>query len=90
MSKTKQNEIEKDLLENLGALCGRVSYIVIEAGKITEKYLEETIDLEVDTKNDDSPVTLADREAETFIQMSLERLTPNIPMVGEEAVALGK
>lgn len=90
MPSKNAKDLEQDLLENLGALCGRVGYIAIEAGKITEKYLEEVIDLQVDMKNDDSPVTLADREAETFIQMSLERLTPSIPMVGEEAVALDK
>ena len=67
-----------------------VRRIAIEAGEITLKYLEEIDDIHVDIKNDDSPVTLADREAETFIQMSLEELTPNIPIIGEEAAALGK
>lgn len=81
---------EEKLLQNLGALCNMVRRIAIDAGEITLKYLEEVEDMQVDTKNDDSPVTLADREAETFIQMSLEQLTPNIPIIGEEAAALGK
>lgn len=81
---------EQKLLENPGALCGIVRRIVIEAGEITEKYLDTLDDMQVDTKHDNSPVTLADREAEAFIQMSLERLLPNVPIVGEEAVALGK
>lgn len=81
---------EDKLLANLGALCNMVRRIAIDAGEITLKYLDEAEDMQVDTKNDDSPVTLADREAEMFIQMSLENLTPNIPIIGEEAAALGK
>lgn len=81
---------EDKLLENLGALCNMVRRIAIDAGEITLKYFEDVDAMQVDTKNDDSPVTLADREAEGFIQMSLEQLTPNIPMIGEEAAALGK
>ncbi|MCB1531892.1 MAG: 3'(2'),5'-bisphosphate nucleotidase CysQ [Alphaproteobacteria bacterium] len=67
-----------------------VRRIALEAGEITLKYLDDIEAMNVDTKNDDSPVTLADREAEMYIQMSLEKITPNIPMVGEESVALGR
>ncbi|MCB9982592.1 MAG: 3'(2'),5'-bisphosphate nucleotidase CysQ [Rhodospirillales bacterium] len=67
-----------------------VRRIALEAGEIVMKYYEEIDGLEVDTKHDDSPVTLADRETENFIQMSLEQLTPGVPMIGEEAIALGK
>lgn len=81
---------EEKLLQNLGALCNMVRRIAIEAGEITLKYLDQSEDMQVDTKNDDSPVTLADREAEAFIQISLEQLTPNIPVLGEEAAAIGK
>jgi len=78
------------LLENPAALCNMVRRIAIEAGDITLKYFDGLEDMQVDIKNDDSPVTLADREAEAFIQMSLERLTVGIPVIGEEAAALGK
>ena len=67
-----------------------VRRIALEAGEITLKYFEGLDDIQVDTKEDNSPVTLADREAEMFIQMSLERLTPNMPVIGEEAAALGR
>lgn len=46
--------------------------------------------MHVQAKTDGSPVTLADKEAEAFIQASLEALLPDIPVIGEEAAALGK
>lgn len=78
------------LLENPAALCNMLKRIAIEAGEITLKYFDGLEDMQVDCKHDDSPVTLADREAEAFIQMSLESILPDIPMIGEEGVALGK
>lgn len=78
------------LLQNLGALCNMVKRIAVDAGEITLKYYDGLEDMQVATKPDNSPVTLADRETEGFIQMSLEQITPDIPMVGEEGVALGK
>ena len=44
----------------------------------------------VQTKADSSPVTIADQEAEELIEAGLRDLAPSIPMVGEEAVALGR
>lgn len=88
--KKKPLPSEDKLLENLGALCNMVRRIAVEAGEITLKYLDEAEDMQVDVKNDDSPVTLADREAEMYIQMSLEKLLPSVPVVGEEAAALGR
>ena len=85
-NKTSQDK----LLENLPALCNMVKRIALDAGEIVMKYYDGYADMQVDQKNDDSPVTLADREAEGFIQMSLENVTPTIPVIGEEAVALGK
>ena len=67
-----------------------VRRIVLDAGEITMKYYEGMEEMSVDVKNDNSPVTLADRETESFIQMSLEQLTPQVRVVGEEAAALGK
>ncbi|MCK5285218.1 MAG: 3'(2'),5'-bisphosphate nucleotidase CysQ [Alphaproteobacteria bacterium] len=67
-----------------------VRRIAIDAGVIILKYFEMGENLTVDTKHDNSPVTLADRDAENFIQMSLESLLPDVPMVGEEAAALGR
>ena len=43
----------------------------------------------VERKVDASPVTAADRAAEAVIVAGLERLTPDIPIVAEEACAAG-
>jgi len=67
-----------------------VRRIAIEAGEITLHYFESPDNGQVEDKEDGSPVTLADREAETLIQMHLEMITPGIPVVGEEAAALGR
>jgi 3'(2'), 5'-bisphosphate nucleotidase len=45
--------------------------------------------VEVKTKDDSSPVTLADEAAEKHILAALKALTPNIPVVAEESVAAG-
>lgn len=42
------------------------------------------------TKHDGSPVTIADQRAETIIEYGLQRLAPDIPMIGEEAAASGR
>lgn len=44
---------------------------------------------EVSLKTDASPVTEADRVAEALIVPALSRLTPDVPVVAEEAVAAG-
>ena len=46
-------------------------------------------DFKVQGKADDSPVTLADQQAEAVILAGLRALTPNIPIVAEEAAAAG-
>lgn len=67
-----------------------VRRIALEAGEITQKYFEMAGDSHIEAKSDGSPVTLADREAETFIQIKLESITKGVPIIGEEAAALGK
>ena len=47
-------------------------------------------DFEVHGKEDASPVTAADQRAEVLILESLARLTPDIPVIAEEAVAAGE
>ena len=47
------------------------------------KYYEGEI--EVDEKTDGSPVTAADRAADTLIVPALEKLTPEIPIISEES-----
>lgn len=47
-------------------------------------------DFDVTAKDDASPVTVADQQAENLITEALMRLTPSIPIVAEEAVAAGE
>ena len=47
-------------------------------------------DFAVLTKDDNSPVTLADQKAEAIILPELARLTPGIPIVAEEEAAAGR
>ena len=46
-------------------------------------------DFAVQGKPDASPVTLADRQAEAVIVAGLRALTPDVPIVAEEAMAAG-
>jgi 3'(2'), 5'-bisphosphate nucleotidase len=47
-------------------------------------------DFEVRSKTDASPVTAADEAAETIIIAGLNRLSPDIPVIAEEATAAGE
>ena len=42
-------------------------------------------DFKVNHKNDNSPVTIADKKAEQFILEKLNELFPGIPVISEEA-----
>jgi 3'(2'), 5'-bisphosphate nucleotidase len=59
------------------------------AGKVILAYYVEGADVEVREKADTSPVTEADEAAEAFILQALDTLTPDIPVVSEEAMAAG-
>ena len=61
--------------------------VVLAAGEIELKYFHAAAD--VIDKQDGSPVTLADQEAEVLIFKALGDIAPGIPVVGEEAVAAG-
>lgn len=45
---------------------------------------------EVETKADQSPVTVCDRAAETIILAALARAAPGVPVIAEEEVAAGR
>ncbi|GAB4234331.1 MAG: 3'(2'),5'-bisphosphate nucleotidase CysQ [Kiloniellaceae bacterium] len=64
--------------------------IAERAGKVILAYYVEAEDIEVREKDDASPVTEADEAAETFILGALNTLTPEIPVVAEEAMAAGE
>ncbi len=53
-----------------------------KAGEITLKYFQSQI--VVETKPDMSPVTVADREAETYIRETIELRFPDDGLIGEE------
>ena len=68
-------------------LLQRVETIALEAGRLVmEVYATE---FAVDSKEDASPVTLADQRAEALIVDALQALAPDIPIVAEEFVAAG-
>lgn len=52
------------------------------AGKLTLNYYQKS--LEVIRKADNSPVTIADREAETYIRAEIEKAFPDHGIIGEE------
>lgn len=60
---------------------------VLEAGRIEMKYFRQEI--EVSRKSDESPVTVADREAEAILHEALSRIAPGVPVIAEEQVADG-
>lgn len=82
-------ETTHKLLANPGALCNMVKRVARGAGDIALKYFDGLEDMGLEAKADDSPVTLADREAEEFIGKKLAEIAPGIPVIGEEAIACG-
>ena len=56
--------------------------LAYNAGKITLRYFNTGVRPEFKENND--PVTIADREAETYIRAEIERTFPSHAIVGEE------
>jgi len=77
-------------LEDSEYLLAVLKLIAEGAGRMIIGYYAEAEEIEVRTKADDSPVTAADEAAEDFILEALAKLTPEIPVVAEEAAAAGK
>lgn len=61
--------------------------LAAKAGRLILEFYNT--DLQVDKKNDDSPVTLADQAAEKLIIDELQRVWPEITIVAEEMCAAG-
>lgn len=72
------------LLKNRKALMNIVRRIAVGAGNITLEYFEDPEAQDVDSKNDGSPVTIADKKAEDYISRGLKEVLPEVLMVGEE------
>jgi 3'(2'), 5'-bisphosphate nucleotidase len=61
---------------------------VLAAGRIEMRHFAAGV--EVQTKADTTPVTIADHEAEEVLTEGLDRAAPGIPVIAEEAVAAGR
>jgi 3'(2'), 5'-bisphosphate nucleotidase len=88
---------EKPLSELLGQdeagaedILAVLRLIAERAGKVILGYYVEAEEIAVREKDDASPVTEADEAAEAFILGALNTLTPDIPVVAEEAMAAGE
>jgi histidinol-phosphatase len=55
----------------------------VEAGKLTLRYFQNP-SLQVESKSDDSPVTVADRQAEEFLRDRIHERFPRDGVLGEE------
>ncbi len=73
--------------DNLAAV---LKLIAERAGKVILGYYAQGDKIAVSEKSDSSPVTEADEAAEVFILEALAKLTPDIPVIAEEAVAAGQ
>lgn len=69
-------------------LLAAIEPIVIAAGRVIMQIYGS--DFDVQRKNDDSPVTDADEKAESLITAALQRISPDLPIIAEEAVAAGR
>lgn len=69
------------LLESVAAIVRRAGEAVMAVYRT---------DFDVHGKADDSPVTEADRRAEAIIIAALQQLTPDVPVIAEEAVSAGQ
>ncbi|MDB4338548.1 histidinol-phosphatase [Rubripirellula sp.] len=65
-----------------GRLCSMID-ACLEAGHHTLKYFRRS-DLRIEAKSDDSPVTIADREAEQLVRDQLGKEYPDDTLQGEE------
>jgi 3'(2'), 5'-bisphosphate nucleotidase len=61
---------------------------VLAAGRIEMKHFKSGV--VVETKADETPVTIADREAEAALVEGLKYAAPGVPVIAEEAVAAGR
>jgi len=67
------------------ALC----HIAFKAGMAIMAHYESSEEIEVARKDDNSPVTAADQDAEDVILPALKTLAPDVPIVSEERAAAG-
>jgi len=66
-----------------------VKNISESAGDIIMNVYATDFSKSIENKKDDSPVTIADKEANKYIVDRLKELTPGIPVIAEESVKVG-
>ncbi len=77
--------MQKILLpENRKALCNQVRRIAIEAGDVTLNHFDDAGYQGADAKADGSPLTVADQEAQDYINQKLRAIDDSVLIVGEE------
>lgn len=69
-------------MNNLHSYFSVLGELSLKAGAIVRRYFNTQF--EVERKADDSPVTQADREVETFLRAALEKQFPDYSIQGEE------
>lgn len=74
-------QLTQDLLHSVIA-------IAVQAGQEIMNVYERDAAIEVETKEDDSPLTEADTRSHRYITGSLEQLTPGVPILSEESEAI--
>jgi 3'(2'), 5'-bisphosphate nucleotidase len=75
-------------LEEYPALVEALLPAVLAAGQVEMRHFAAGV--EVATKADTTPVTIADHEAEEILTEALHRVAPGVPVIAEEAVAAGR
>jgi histidinol-phosphatase len=75
------------MAETLDELLAFAHEIAWQAGKITRRYFQAGV--AIDRKADESPVTVADREAESYLRAAISARYPNHALLGEEEGATG-
>lgn len=81
--------MESKILSHPAALCNMVRRIAHDAGEMILTHYDPS-GCAHDIKDDGSPVTPADQEAEVYIEKALREILPDIPVVAEEAISAGK
>ena len=69
-------------LENLETYLSFAVDVAENAGKVTMKYFLK--EFEVDRKEDETPVTIADRQTEEYVRSRIEERFPEHGIIGEE------
>ena len=81
MASVMIENMQERLLNDLVAIASAAGTLIMEI---------YSSDVRVRSKEDDSPVTDADDNAEILIKTALRKLTPDIPIVAEESTAAGE